>query len=88
MQELIGWAASVTLVCTIGYQVLRQWQSGTSKGVSHWLFVGQIAASVGFVIYSVMVGNLVFIVTNSLLLLSAVIGLSIVFWHRRRESAS
>ncbi len=84
MQEAVGWAASIVLVATIGYQVLRQWRSGTSKGVSHWLFVGQIAASIGFVAYSVMVRNTVFIVTNSLLLLSAIVGLGIVFVHRRR----
>ena len=85
MQDAVGWAASVILVATIGYQVLRQWRSGTSKGVSHWLFVGQIAASVGFVIYSVMLGNAVFIVTNALLLASAVVGLGIVCLHRRRR---
>ena len=83
MQDAVGWAASVILVVTIGYQVLRQWRSGTSKGVSQWLFVGQIAASVGFVAYSFMVGNVVFIVTNALLLVSAVVGLSIVYIHRR-----
>lgn len=85
MRDLVGWTASTILVFTIGYQVLRQWKSGTSEGVSHWLFVGQIAASVGFVIYSIQVGNAVFIVTNALLLLSAIVGLIIVAWHRRRK---
>ena len=33
-QELIGWAASAVLVMTIVTQVYRQWQQGTSKGVS------------------------------------------------------
>lgn len=83
MQEAVGWAASSILVATIAYQVLRQWRAGTSKGVSQWLFVGQIAASAGFVAYSVMVGNAVFMVTNGLLLLSAVVGLGIVWVHRR-----
>ena len=43
-----------------------------SEGVSRWLFVGQIAASSGFTIYSVLVGNAVFVVTNAILLASAV----------------
>ncbi len=85
MTEAIGWAASVILVVTIGYQVLRQYRAGTSKGVSKWLFIGQIAASVGFTTYSVLLGNVVFIVTNALLLVSAIVGLAIVFLHRRRE---
>ena len=32
----------------------------TSAGVSVWLFVGQLAASVGFTIYSVLLRNWVF----------------------------
>lgn len=87
MQEAIGWLASVTLLVTIGYQVLRQYRSGTSEGVSKWLFVGQIAASAGFTTYSWLVGNWVFIITNALLLVSAIIGLGIVLVHRRREGS-
>jgi MtN3 and saliva related transmembrane protein len=83
--QLIGWAASLILVFTIGYQVWQQWSAGTSKGVSKWLFIGQLVASSGFVLYSITVGDLVFIVTNSLLLLSAVAGLTIVLLHRRWE---
>ena len=33
---------------TIAKQVYKQWHEGTSEGVSKWLFLGQIAASVGF----------------------------------------
>ncbi len=83
--QILGWTASIILLATIGYQVWRQWASGTSRGVSTWLFVGQMAASAGFVAYSALVGNTVFIVTNSLLLVSAVVGLTIVRIHRRRE---
>lgn len=85
MEHAVGWAASAILLATIGSQVYRQWKERTSKGVSRWLFIGQIAASVGFVVYSWMVNNTVFIVTNSLMLLSAVVGLLIVFRHRRNE---
>jgi len=50
--DAIGWASSVVLVLTIGKQVWKQWQAGSSEGVSRWLFLGQIAASVGFTAYS------------------------------------
>jgi MtN3 and saliva related transmembrane protein len=82
--EVIGWVASAILVLTIFSQIARQWRERTSQGVSRWLFIGQIAASAGFTIYSILVGNIVFIVTNSLMLLSAVVGLGIVIHHRRR----
>jgi uncharacterized protein with PQ loop repeat len=86
MTDVIGWAASLILVATIVSQIRRQWREGTSKGVSRWLFIGQIAASAGFTIYSVLVRNYVFIVTNALMLISAVVGLSIVQYHRRRNA--
>ncbi|MCP3135724.1 PQ-loop repeat-containing protein [Pyxidicoccus xibeiensis] len=83
--EAIGWFSSFILVLTIGKQVYKQWKSGSSEGVSKWLFVGQITASVGFTIYSLMVRNWVFVVTNALLLLSALLGIVIVFKHRHAE---
>lgn len=85
MTEIIGWASSFILLLTISKQIWKQWQEGTSKGVSKWLFIGQIAASVGFTLYSWLVSNWVFVVTNALMLLSALIGLGIVLRHRRRE---
>ena len=84
MGEAIGWASSVILLVTIASQIGRQWKEGRSEGVSRWLFIGQIAASAGFTVYSWITGNWVFIVTNALMLLSAVTGLAIVLHHRRR----
>jgi uncharacterized protein with PQ loop repeat len=84
--EIIGWGSSVILVLTIGKQIYKQWQEESSEGVSKWLFIGQIAASLGFTVYSWLVSNWVFVVTNSLLLLSAFVGLGIVLHHRRRTS--
>jgi MtN3 and saliva related transmembrane protein len=84
--ELVGWISSAILVATIVKQVHKQWVEGKSEGVSRWLFVGQIAASTGFTLYSWLVGNAVFVVTNALLLLSAVAGLAIVLRHRRRAA--
>jgi MtN3 and saliva related transmembrane protein len=82
--ELIGWCSSFILVLTIGKQVYKQWHEDSSEGVSKWLFVGQISASLGFTIYSWLVKNWVFVVTNSLMLLNGILGLLIVLHHRRR----
>ena len=87
MTEAVGWASSLILVLTIGKQVFKQWQEGSSEGVSKWLFVGQMAASLGFTIYSWLVDNWVFVVTNSVMFFNAVLGLVIVYYHRRREGA-
>jgi MtN3 and saliva related transmembrane protein len=82
IQQVIGWSSSLVLLCTILSQIYRQWRQRTSKGVSLWLFIGQFVASTGFVVYSWLVQDAVFIVTNSLLLVSAAVGLGIVLWHR------
>ena len=83
--ELIGWVSSCVLVLTIAKQVYKQWQEGSSENVSRWLFVGQIAASVGFTVYSWLVRNWVFVVTNGVMILNGLAGLLIVLHHRRRE---
>lgn len=85
MTDAIGWLSSAVLVFTIGQQVYKQWRDGTSKGVSRWLFVGQMFASAGFTLYSWLVHNWVFVVTNGLMLLSAMLGMAIVIRHARRE---
>ncbi|HYE13549.1 MAG TPA: hypothetical protein VD968_03800 [Pyrinomonadaceae bacterium] len=87
MVEAVGWASSFILVLTIAKQVYKQWQEGRSEGVSKWLFVGQISASLGFTVYSWLVNNWVFVVTNSLMLVNGLLGLLIVIRHRRRASA-
>lgn len=86
MTEAIGWISSLILVVTIGKQVYKQWSEGKSSGVSIWLFVGQIAASVGFAVYSYLVGNTVFIFTNSLMVLNGIAGLVINIYLRKREA--
>ena len=72
--DLIGWLASAILIATLARQTWRQWREPDPRGVSRWLFLGQIAASVGFVAYSWMLRNWVFIVTNTLILLTAIVG--------------
>lgn len=85
-QEIIGWAASAVLVMTIVTQVYRQWQQGTSKGVSKWLFIGQMTASAGFLAYSWLIHDMVFLFTNALMVMSAAVGLGMVFWHRMKHA--
>ncbi len=85
MTEAVGWVSSLILVLTIGKQVYKQWREGSSEGVSKWLFVGQISASLGFTVYSWLVSNWVFVVTNAVMLVNGLAGLLIVLHHRRRE---
>jgi len=88
MQEVdwIGWAASLVLVLTLGRQVYSQWRSGAVEGVSRWLFIGQFAASVGFTTYSVLLENWVFTVTNSMLIVNALLGQWVCNHNRHRAT--
>lgn len=88
MTEAIGWLSSFILLLTIGKQIYKQWQAGVSEGVSKWLFIGQTAASFGFSVYSWLLQNWVFVVTNVLMLLSALIGFGITLHQRRRSRGS
>jgi MtN3 and saliva related transmembrane protein len=85
--DWIGWGASAILIATLMRQVVVQWRERSIEGVSSWLFVGQLAASIGFTIYSWLVDNPVFVFTNSVLLLTAVIGQLIYRRNRRLAEA-
>lgn len=69
-------------------QVWTQWRDSTTGGVSHWLFVGQIAASLGFTVYSLLLGNAVFVVTNALMLVNGSVGLYLDRRNRKRNSGA
>ncbi|MGB8841058.1 MAG: SemiSWEET family transporter [Aliidongia sp.] len=84
--DAIGWAGAAILLATIGRQVYVQWRDETSVGLSKWLFIGQSVSSVIFTIYSLMLANWVFAVTNGALLLTAIIG-QILFVRYRRKSS-
>ncbi|HEX8616806.1 MAG TPA: hypothetical protein VF911_04380 [Thermoanaerobaculia bacterium] len=83
MIEVIGWVSSLVLIVTIATQIAKQWRDKTSAGVSTWLFVGQLGASVGFTIYSLLVENWVFAVTNGVMILNGLIGYGITVRHKR-----
>lgn len=85
MTEAIGWGSSIVLLATILQQLSKQWQEGSARGVSKWLFVGQALASLGFTIYSALLRNWVFTVTNGLMLISALLGMAITFHFKRRS---
>lgn len=87
MTEITGWASSVILLATLVAQVVKQWRSPSAEGVSWWLFVGQIAASVGFLVYSALIGNYVFIVTNTLILITSITG-QVIFLTKRGHQQS
>lgn len=82
--DIVGWAASAILIVTLCKQIHTQLKEN-SEGVSRWLFAGQIAASVGFIAYSWMLNNWVFITTNTLILLTAIAGQLTLFMRRRRR---
>lgn len=88
MIDAIGWISSFILAITVGKQVYKQWHEGTSEGVSKWLFIGQLSASSGFLIYSFLVWSPVFIVTNTLMVLNGLLGLIIVIRHRHSSNSN
>jgi MtN3 and saliva related transmembrane protein len=81
---LIGWFSSGVLLVTISRQVYTQWRSQQTAGVSQWLFIGQLTASIGFAVYSWMLNNWVFLATNIMLVIAALTGQAIYVRNRRR----
>lgn len=82
---IVGWASAGVLLLTLSRQIHKEWRERSTKAVSKWLFIGQIVASAGFTTYSALVGDAVFIVTNALILTSAVVGLGVTLHLRRVE---
>jgi uncharacterized protein with PQ loop repeat len=85
--NIIGWLSASALLITLVAQIVTQWRDRTSKGVSRWLFIGQVTASVGFIIYSVLVNNTIFIVTNCLIAGVALFG-QYTYYRNRRATKS
>ena len=83
--HLFGYAASAILFVTLAVQIHKQWERGTTKGVSRWLFIGQFFASVGFTVHSAIIGSTLFVAVNAILAGSAVIGMVLWFVQHRRE---
>ena len=86
MIELLGWGSSVILLMTLIRQVYTQWRTRATAGLSKWLFIGQCVASVGYIIYSVLLHNWVYVSSNIAILTTAVVGESLFLYNRRSAS--
>lgn len=84
--ELIGWVSSVLLLATIMRQVYTQWKNKSTVGVSKWLFIGQLAASTGFAVYSFLLHNWVFLISNCALLATAIVGETLYIRNKKMTS--
>ena len=81
--DAIGWISALLLAATISRQVYTQWKTKSTAGVSKWLFIGQLSASIGFTIYSWLVENWVFVFTNFFIFLMAVAGEAIYLRNKK-----
>ena len=86
--QLIGWISSAVLLLTLTRQVYTQWRTRTSAGLSRWLFIGQVTASAGFAVYSWLLQNWVFLVSNLALLIVAVLGELIYLSNKAPEGST
>ena len=83
--DWIGWVSTAVLIATVGRQAYTQWKSESTDGVSRWLYIGQLVTSLGYVIYSFMLGNWVFVVSNLFLLAIAAVGQVLLLRNRSRK---
>jgi uncharacterized protein with PQ loop repeat len=68
--DLLGWGSSGILLATLMRQVYTQWRTGATAGLSNWLFIGQVAASTGYIVYSFLMRNWVYVSSNVAILLT------------------
>jgi hypothetical protein len=85
--DLVGWISSAILVATLARQVHTQATRGNGQALSRWLFAGQIAASLGFIAYSWMLRNSIFLLTNTIILGTAIAGQWLYFRNERKGAA-
>ena len=83
MTELIGWGSALVLLPTFGLQTYKQWQSrhDPAPASSLWFFILALVGTGGQVVYSWMVGNMVYLALNACLVVNNTIGLGIAI-HR------
>jgi len=83
--QMIGWAAVGALFLTMAGQAWKQWRDRVKTGIGKFFFVGQVAASILFLTYSVIMGDLVFVVGNALVLAASLSGGAILWWNKTRR---
>jgi uncharacterized protein with PQ loop repeat len=81
--DVLGWISSFILLVTLIRQVYVQWKSQSVAGVSKWLFIGQLTASTGYTMYSLLLHNWVYVTSNIAILLTAVVGEGLYLRNRR-----
>ena len=86
MVSIIGWLSSGILMATLIVQIAKQWRERTSKGVSKWLFAGQILSEIGFLTYSWLLSNWVFAATNAALVIVNFVGLLMTLHFRKGKA--
>jgi MtN3 and saliva related transmembrane protein len=84
--DMVGWASAVVLALTISRQVYTQWKTKSVAGISKWMFIGQLTASAGFVVYSALVDNWIFVFANFYIFLTAVVG-QIIYSRNKRHAS-
>jgi hypothetical protein len=68
-------------------QVADRANEARGSGVSRWLFVGQISASIGFIFYSYQLHNWIFLFSNFAMLITAIVG-EIIYISNLKAPAS
>jgi MtN3 and saliva related transmembrane protein len=86
MIELLGWGSSTILLVTLVRQVYTQWRTHATAGLSKWLFIGQCSASAGYIVYSFMLHNWVYLSSNIAILITAIVGEGLYLRNRRRAA--
>lgn len=83
-----GLLATAILIATLTGQTIKQWREHSTRGIARWFFLGQVSASVCFIIYSLLIHSLLFAVANLLILASALAGYVVLRLNRRRAARS
>jgi uncharacterized protein with PQ loop repeat len=83
--SLIGWLSAAVLLGTLVVQLHAQWRERSTAAISRWLFAGQALASIGFIAYSALVHEVVFVTASSLIFIAVIMGQLLVFSGRRRD---
>lgn len=79
--SIVGYIASAVTVFTFLPQVLKTWKERSAKNVSLLMFVIAIANEILWIIYGVMINNMVIIITNAIMMCMAsiMIGLKLKY---------
>ncbi len=85
--DVVGVTSSLILLVTLSGQIYKQWRERNAAGVSAWFFAGECAASLGFIVFSAMIGSRVFVVTNALTLVASLTGQCVAWRNGRRRPA-